>query len=206
VKRYGSLLTFVATSFFLSCAGCGPGDMSAIDLPIPTEKASTSEEVPRTLTVPVAAAADAPSPAAVMTGPPRLDAGPDEVCRQFLQALNRENPDQFKLFLTSAALNVANRLKFDLPPVAEADEAIELSSVRFASIRNHVSYVDCRIADSEEKITWMLRKTDLGWRIAGMLVPRQDGTSNLLSFENSVDVTQIRNSLAEQISSSSDES
>lgn len=192
--RYQFSLTCIALWLM---TGCSQNELVEVDLPIPADSAGVMEKANQTQTVRVARA-DARSPAEEIYGSASADATPAEICRRFLRELNRENPDQFKLYLTSAALNVSSRLKFDLPPVAEANERFELSAPRFASIRNNVCYIDSRIGDDQQKITWMLRQTEAGWRIAGMLVPGKDNTLNLLSFENSYDIAQIRDSLAEE--------
>ena len=187
--------------------GCGPKDLSEVELPIPTESEPLHEKPNRTQTVAVTNA-DVTSPATDISQP-NSDTPPEEICRRFLRELNRENPDQFKLLLTSAAINVSSQLKFDLPPVADANSKFELDSPRFASIRRNVCFVDCRLADSTvntkessiepSKITWMLRKTKSGWRVAGMLVPGEE-FENLLSFESRSDLVQIRESLTEEVS------
>ena len=177
-------------------------------MPIPAESDPIQENPNRTQTVAVTNA-DATSPATDFSQP-NSDTPPEEVCRRFLRELNRENPDQYKLLLTSAAINVSSQLKFDLPPVADANSTFELDSPRYASIRGNVCFVDCWLSRNESnkqdsiegsKITWMLRKTKSGWRLAGMLVPGEK-SENLLSFENKSDVAQIRDSLTEEVSTS----
>ena len=104
---------------------------------------------------------------------------------------------------------MSNRMKFALPPVAEADAKFKFGDARYASIRQKICFIDCHPVeqkDSEQaKITWMMRKSNSGWRVAGMLVPgNDDKLTNLLSFENKIDVAQIRDSLSEPVSTTID--
>ena len=211
MSRYRYLSLIVCTVGMSVLLGCGPTDLSEVDLPIPVEHESDSpkEKEKRTQTVKVATTEVENSPAKDILSPPASDASPESVCRHFVRELNRENSDQFRLLLTSAAINVSSKLNFDLPPIADADTHFELSEPRYASIRKNICYIDCSIESADEpndtgpqKISWMMRKTNSGWRVAGMLVPSKEQSSNLLSFENVVDIKQIQDSLTEEVSTS----
>lgn len=188
-------------------SGCGPTDLSDVELPIPRADAEI-QPANRTQIVEVANTDEA-SPVSENLALPGIAASPVDVCKRFLQELNRENPDQFGLLLTPAALTVANRMKFDLPPVAQANAKFKFGDARYASIRQQICFVDCQLeeqTDSEQTtITWMMRKSNSGWRVAGMLVPgNDDSLSNLLSFESKIDLAQIRDSLSESVSATLD--
>ena len=196
---YRNFLVCVLTLFAVS--GCGPRDLSEVELPIP-KATETVNPLKETKTVEVTNT-NATSPAFDNSPLPGDGATPEEVCERFLIELNRENPDQYRMLFTPAALTVTSRLDFDLPPIADSNAEFELSGLRFASIRKKVCFVDSRVANSEndsEKVTWMLRKSKFGWRIAGMLVPdSNEEVQNLLSFESSTDVGQIRDNLTSEV-------
>lgn len=185
-------------------AGCNSASLSDIDLPIPegdTESESIDSE---TSTIAASTSGDASSPAVSTMELPSRGASPVEVCQHFVECLNREESDCFELLLTPAALGISTRTQFRLPPVASAAANIELDTPKYGTNREKLCYVDCKLeepdgqSDSErpEKMTWMLRKTKAGWRVAGMLIASSETQDvNLLSFENEADIEQIRSSL-----------
>ena len=99
-----------------------------------------------------------------------------------------------------------SRHHFHLPPVAGREATIELSEPKYNTNQEKLCYIDCKITEpddaieSVESMTWMLRKTASGWRVAGMLIEENDtGILDLLSFENDSDIAQIKNSLTDDV-------
>ena len=110
MNRNGYLVSMLFVSVSLLLPGCGPKDLSEVDLPIPAESETMSEKEQRTLTVKVANTEVEESPAERISSLPAPDAAPEVVCHRFIQELNRENPDQFRLLLTSAAISVSQQV------------------------------------------------------------------------------------------------
>lgn len=186
--------------------GCNPSELSDVELPIPVESASIGKQGPQTQVVKVASAADSVSPAIKASELPPPESSPQDVCQRFLDNLNRENVDYFELLLTPAALNMISRHHFHLPPVASREAIIELSEPKYNNNMEKLCYIDCKIIEPEdaiasgESMTWMLRKTASGWRVAGMLIEENDtGILDLLSFENDSDIAQIKSSLTRDV-------
>ena len=200
ISKYKCQAFFVSALLVIGSIGCAPDSISEVELPIPpaAKDAKTGDESLNTIAV--KQVADATSPATNVFVLPSADTPPDVVCKQFLELLNLEDANSFELLLTPAALNVANRLKFHLPPIADAATKFTVAEPAYGTIREKLCFVDCKFDDAENvensTLTVMMRKTRSGWRIAGMMVDgEQTGTQNLLSFENSKDVLQIKSSV-----------
>jgi hypothetical protein len=201
MERLNSLLLVSALwAGVVMTVGCGSQGIGSTDIPLDTEVDSAMAE---TATVSVAKPAQSVSPA-VTQEPIAEDESPEVVCRRFLQQLNRENVDEFEMLLTPAAMTIANRLDFHLPPVADANSRFELSDPRYSTNREKLCYIDSTFSGGkidQARMTWMLRKTKSGWRVAGMLIAgTQPDTQNLLSFENTTDINQIKASLTGDVS------
>lgn len=191
----------------VALAGCNSNSLENIEIPIPDAPASI--ESPGLKTIPVTETTNVESPAEKAFSMPSVDASADEVCQKFLSALNAEEPDHFELLLTPAAINISNRLKFQLPPIAEHGTKLTIGEPKYNTIREKICFIDCSFAatnDSEATdVTMMLRKFKSGWRVAGMMIDADDSElKNLISFENSVDVAQIKSSIEEPISTSAE--
>ncbi len=201
-RRQNSLLIVAAAvAGMVITVGCGSQEISTAGIPLDMEESSTRSE---TAIVSVAHPTESVSPA-INHQPLAEDASPESVCRRFLEHLNREDVDEYEILLTPAAMTVANRLDFHLPPVADADGRFELSEPMFSTNREKLCYIDSKFTSGQPdqtSITWMLRNTKSGWRMAGMLVTGSEPeTQNLLSFENMTDINQIKASLIEDVSS-----
>ncbi len=197
VNKFGFLL--VMTCMFASFMGCNTGDLDSVAIPVPDVEDNSAEEVTSTLAV-QPTTADV-SPAAAQFQLPNVDAAPEEVSRKFLHFLNAEDRENFELLLTPAALNAVTKSKFQLPPIAEPSAQFDCAEPAFATIRQKTCFVSCdfkEVSDNDALtgLSLMLRKTKSGWRVAGMTLQEQQGdSSNLLSFENAVDLDQIKASV-----------
>ena len=192
-----AFVTLVGFSFI----GCTTEKLSEMELPIPDESTSLNELDENPSTLKVTTSDVGVSPAATQFAIPDINSTASDVCRLFVQLLNRGDSKHFELLLTPAALNVSNKLKFSLPPLADEHAKLEIGEPQFGTVREKLCFVDCKIVDSgSTDITFMLRNSKKGWRVAGMMVAGEDAEArNLLSFENVTDVSQIRESL--QVSS-----
>lgn len=181
--------------------GCTTEKLSEVELPIPDETVTLAELDEHPSTLKVTTSDVGVSPAATRFKIPDINTPPEDVCKQFIELLNRSDSKHFELLLTSAALNVSNKLNFSLPPLADEHATVEVGEPQFSTIREKLCFVDCQIKDAvSTDLTMMLRNSKKGWRIAGMMVEGEiAGAKNLLSFENLTDVTQISESL--QVSS-----
>jgi len=174
-------------------AGCNRGDQQA---------ASTDAEPgPRTTVVdPQPQTGSSPASAGLASLTP--DSPPQDVCRQFLDLLRAGNHAEAELMLTKQALMETRRAQLELEAPGGPAAQFEIGQVRFATSKQEVAQVDCIVIDpaagttNNYTITWVMRRQPTGWKIAGMLLPGPtDGAHDLLSFENALDVTQIRQAL-----------
>ena len=142
---------------------------------------------------------DAKSPATVTNPIPTADASPAKVCESFVRFLNAGDLPNAELLLTPTALTATSRAGFQIPPIGEADSVCTFSEPQYGTKKQRLCYVDCQIGDDESKITWMLRKSIRGWRVAGMMIDDDETESvNLISFENPRDIQQIKTELADE--------
>ena len=194
----------------VAMAGCNSSNLDDVDIPIPAIGDTTALGDSKLKTVPVTETADVESPAEKAFNMPAANAPPNEICQKFLELLNAEEPDHFELLLTPAAVNISNRLKFQLPPIAEKGAKLTIGEPVFNTIREKICFIDCDFAasaDSEAtEVTMMLRKSKRGWRVAGMMIESEESSEvkNLISFENRVDVAQIQSSVEEPVSTTVD--
>lgn len=194
------LLAVLAT--FTGCHN-SPADDVADAAAVDTSAESGAREV-TTIAASRSDAADG-SPADISL--PDGDAGPDEICRQFVQYLAAGNRTMAEQLLTPAALSVTSAAQLQLEPVAGPSAEYQMGAPRYATSKRKICQVDCRIREElegqtvESEITWMCRRLKDGWRIAGMMIESApDQPKDLLSFENEQDVAQIRGSLVDEAS------
>lgn len=203
-------LTAMTVALTVAMTGCNTSSLDSVEIPIPTADDAATISESKLKTVPVTETADVESPAEKAFTMPTVDAPPTEICQKFLEFLNAEEPDHFELLLTPAAINISNRLKFQLPPIAEQGTKLTIGEPVFNTIREKICFIDCDFAasaDSEAtEVTMMLRKSKRGWRVAGMMIESEESSEvkNLISFENRVDVAQIQSSVEEPVSTTVD--
>lgn len=166
--------------------------------PIPVGK--TTDVKPETKTNSVAVVdVDAQSPATVADPIPNSDASPLTVCKSFVRFLNSGETTNAELLLTPAALTVTSRAGFQIPPIGDTETTCTFAEPQYSTTKQKLCYIECQLDDDEEStITWMLRKSRRGWRVAGMMIDDEATESvNLISFESSRDVQQIKTEVAE---------
>lgn len=191
----------LAVGLLLLLTGCGGNSTTA---PETTQAgAQDAAALPSVTTVPPSAAEPIPSPALAVHGDLPVDAGPDEVCRKFLECLKQSERSAAEKLLSKRALTHTKRANLNLEsPGSETAEFI-VEPPRFATNKKELATVDCLVRDSlhgqaiESKLSWMLRLEPAGWRICGMILEMEDSHSmDLLSFENPLDVERIKATLS----------
>ena len=120
-------------------------------------------------------------------------------------SLNREIEFGAENLLTRSALTTTSKAGLQLEPMGGPSADYEVKSTRFATIERKLAQVDCDVVELVEgnevrtQVTWLLRKQNMGWRVAGLLVSVQPGDPHdLLSFENSSDVERIKSLAASE--------
>jgi len=139
---------------------------------------------------------DAQSPATEVDLLPEKDASPVDVCKAFVKYLNTGENTNVELLLTPTALTVTSRQEFQIPPIGDVNTKCKFAEPQYGTKKQKLCYVECQTSDddsSDAMITWMMRATRQGWRVAGMMVEDTSNDSvNLISFENSKDVQQVK--------------
>lgn len=148
----------------------------------------------------------ATSPAAAASELPPTDADPAEVCQRFMDLLKSGNRIAAENLLTRAALTTTSKAGLQLEPLGGPTATYEVKSTRFATIEEKLAQVDCEIielVDGKEvrsQLTWLVRKQNMGWRVAGLLLSIEPNElKDLLSFENMQDVEKIKNLAASEV-------
>lgn len=139
---------------------------------------------------------DAQSPATEVDLLPKKDASPSDVCEAFVKYLNNGESTNVELLLTPTALTVTSRQEFQIPPIGDLNTKCKFAEPQFGTKKQKLCYIECQTSDvdgADATITWMMRATRRGWRVAGMMVEDTSNDSmNLISFENSKDVQQVK--------------
>lgn len=217
IKNKFSFIAY-ALVLTLSCSliGCGgDGADKANDKNSETkseESASLSPTKDATTSVAATDGDGAISPADTRVKLPASDAGPDVICQEFMTLLKNGNRLTAEKLLTRAAFTVTSHVDWQLPPIGSVAAQYEVGDIRFATNREKLAHVDCKVIDKIDgktdvnQVTWMVRKKKEGWRISGMLVETAEGESkDLISFENPADVAMIKQSLQEEEESTESE-
>jgi hypothetical protein len=138
------------------------------------------------------------SPALVNSDDPRA------VCRRFLELLQGNNRIAAENLLTQTALNVTGKAGLVLEPLSGPNSQFEIDAPQYATIKNEIAYVDCKIIDADQKadgsfsVSWIVKKQESGWRIAGLVMDMEDEQPRkMFSFENPNDVAEIKLRAAE---------
>lgn len=198
-------LPLLATVMVFGCHdGSGEGSVSQGE---PEQAAPSQADPPETTTVVVAPSDDAQSPASTVQLPPR-ETAPETICQLFVRYLSVGNRSMAEQMLTPAALTTTSRAQLQLEPVGGQNAKYEMAPPKYATNKKKLCQVDCCIKDQqndelvETEITWICRLQKDGWRIAGMMVEvTPDQPKDYLSFENVEDVTRIKSSLIDSVSS-----
>ncbi len=157
-----------------------------------------SDKAETTSVVPTETATNLTSPASA-SGELDTDATAKDVCEQFMQNLQSGNRIAAENLLTRIALTNTSKEGLVLEPMGGPNSECKFGEVRYATNKQKLAQVDCTVsekADGEEfemDMTWVVRKQNSGWRIAGVMLQLEaDAAKDLLSFENLNDVKQMK--------------
>lgn len=198
------LLVFVLTSF----SGCTTEPDIAQQSSEPTGEAQVTpavKKVPTTSVTPDKTEV-ATSPAAAANELRSADTDPAAICQRFMDFLKSGNRIAAENLLTRAALTTTSKAGLQLEPMGGPTATYDVTATRFATIENKLAQVDCEIVETVEgaeirtKLTWLVRKQNMGWRVAGLLLSIEpDDPKDLLSFENIQDVEKIKNLASREV-------
>ncbi len=130
------------------------------------------------------------------------NSSPEEVCRAFLNALERSDHLAANQILTNIAQLQTARADLVLESPGAGGSRFEILPARFATSAKEIAQVPCSLyqpgQDLPVKLTWMMRKQFNGWKISGMSVQvSENGQVDLLSFENPKDLQRIQSNVSE---------
>ncbi len=204
MKRCGNPVgVFLAlTTLLMFFAGCGDREIGKKTTATESQTSTTAKSGREATSVTASNQNTESSPAVADTKLPPADAAPNEVCRRFLELLQSGNRLSAENLLTRTALTITGRAELKLEPLGGPTATYELAEPMYATNKEELAQVDCKIVDSidgepsEWSLTWIVRKRSEGWRISGMMFQFETGVPpDLLSFENYDDVLKIKNSI-----------
>ncbi len=127
-----------------------------------------------------------------------VDTNPKIICEKFIAAVKSGDYRGWEKLLTQSAERHIRAAQVDLQiPGGEKSEC-SVNKVSYNSARQNVAIVSCIIENINNgtqnsfEISYLLKKKDVGWRISGIIVPTEKGSTDFLSFENTDDVAQIK--------------
>ncbi len=189
-------------AFSLAIAGCNeaPEDSKSSN---PEAPASEPAEPAETTSVPTIKTPTLDSPAEAVVKLPDADALPNVVCLEFMKLLRGGDRLNAEHLLTRTAFSVTTRADWQLPPIGSSSAEYEMGEVRYATSKQKLAQVDCKVIDRVDgkqetyDVTWLVRRKKAGWRISGMLIDGEDEKQpkDLVSFENPVDVAMIKETM-----------
>ena len=145
-----------------------------------------------------------PSPANSYTAkriePKRIQTTPEDVCQRFIDALQSGDQVTALQQLTQRAAIETKNADLEMQPLGDAQTEIEVMPAKFATSKQLVAQVDCRVTtpgSDPAVVTWLMSRGASGWKISGMTVQLENGGLDLLSFENPLDVARIKDSVSE---------
>lgn len=124
---------------------------------------------------------------------PEKDATAKQVCQRFLGLLAQGERSFAEQLLTRRALKVAVEGGLELEPVGDSDSSVEVEDAVYATSRAKVAHVACKVTakdGSQNTMSWLMRRGDSGWRVAGLIVG-SGKSMEFLSLENPADVASI---------------
>ena len=136
-----------------------------------------------------------------------VDTAPTVICEKFIVAVrSRDNRGWEKLLTQMAERHIrAANLEMQIPGGPKSECSV--GKATFNSARQDIAIVPCVVEQVEDgshhsfEISYLLKKKNVGWRISGIIVPTESGSSDLLSFENTDDVAQIKASTRAEVAS-----
>lgn len=209
-KIHFAVQTFILPALLATIflAGCSSGETDLASGESAGQSASANEfDQSKTTSVTVSPAENAQSPATATPAKPAPETAPDRVCKMFVEYLTAGNRTMAEQLLTPAAFSVTTRAQLQLEPVGSPVAKYEMGPPMYATNKQQLCQVDCKIIDEvdgktiQNDITWMCRRKKDGWRIAGMMVSIVPGQpKDFLSFENVDDVRRIKGTLVDETS------
>ena len=178
----------------LAMAGCG-GPEQAAKLTPATVTPKVKKE--KTETVAVSAVTAEVSPATQPTKILDADASPEQVCELFMKHLNAGERVKAERLLTAVALSTTAKAGLYLQPIGGQNAKVVINPAVYATGKKKLAQVDCQVSDIEngktvtDDLTWVIRKSNSGWRILGFMLKDESGNNDFLSFENLRDVDAI---------------
>lgn len=175
--------------------GCG-----STETPVAIENPATvtpKVTVKKTETVIAANESQVESPAKNPIKLPEVDASPESVCEIFMQYLNSGERVKAERLLSSTALSTTAKAGLYLQPIGGKDAKVKIKDAVYATDKQRLAQVECVITEVEDgkeisdELTWLVRKSQSGWRILGFMLRDDNGVEDFLSFENVRDVDAI---------------
>ena len=124
---------------------------------------------------------------------PEKDASAKVVCERFLKLLAAGEQSLAEQLLTRKAFKTTVDAGLELEAVGGPGASVSVGEALYATNRAQVAQVPCTVTGSKgakQEIQWMMRHSESGWRVVGLIVASGD-TSELLSFENKADVAAV---------------
>jgi len=174
------LITLLLAPLFAGCnekVAKAPGD----DSPTSAEAATHQSQAPQV---------------DVATQPntlPENDATAKQVCQRFLGLLAQNERSLAGQLLTRQALKVTVDAGLELEAMGSDGSSVEVGDAVYATSRAKVAQVPCTVTEKngqKQSLLWMMRRSESGWRIAGLIV-NSGKSQELLSLENRADVAAI---------------
>lgn len=124
---------------------------------------------------------------------PAKDATAREVCQRFLGLLAQGERSLAEQLLTQKALKTTVDAGLELEAMGGDGSSVEVDDAMYATNRAKVAQVSCTVTEKDGKsqtLSWMMRRSESGWRIAGLIVNAGE-SQEFLSLENRSDVAAI---------------
>ncbi len=124
---------------------------------------------------------------------PEKDSTASEVCERFQSLLAHGERTLAEQLLTQRAFKVTVEAGLELEAMGGPEASVDVGKAIYATSQAKVAQVPCTIVEKDgasQTLTWMMRRGESGWRIAG-LVLESDKSPELLSLENKADVLQM---------------
>ncbi len=192
-------LLCLTIGFVIGCGGTTEVSQTPSDKLSPSTETTPSIQHPQTKSVAATKTDMGTSPAASASELPPVDALPADVCRRFMELLQSGNRMLAENLLTTAALTTTAKAGLQLEPMGGPTAKYKFVGTKYATIKQSLAHVQFEILEQVDgaavatDVTWMMRKQNRGWRIAGLLIQdTPDKAQDLLSFENINDVAKIK--------------
>jgi len=119
---------------------------------------------------------------------------PEGVCSQFLDALKSGDWRSAIHHLTTQATYEVRRADMELQPPGGLAAKYSIGETLYTDIRQQGAHVEFFVDVDDEspyKLYWVLKNTQSGWKISGMMMENERDVPELLSFESRTDVQAI---------------